>query len=195
MWLSNDKKQSVITVDSSDEEVLFASINIPEHYSIIVERYTRPFLRKAKGMLRIQEDAEDMVQETFVKIYIHAGTFQVQEGASFKSWAYKILVNNCLTHSSKLKKNRDRFCNINPEFEELLPDGNNQFEKYTTKEYILSVLSRMPDSFSVVLERYFIQGIPQKELAQAEGVTVSAVKTRIHRAKKEFKYIHDSLMK
>ena len=196
MWLSNDSKKKINDFKNApDEKVLFEAIKQPDLFQILVERYTAAFLRKAKTILHSNEDAEDMVQETFVKIYMHANKFQIIEGASFKSWGYKILINNCLTHSAKMKKNRDRFVNIDPEFEELLPDGNNSFEKYTTKEYILSIFSRMPDTFSEVLDKYYLQGVSQKELAQVEGVTVSAVKTRIHRAKKEFKNIQSELMK
>ena len=45
----------------------------------------------------------------------------------------------------------------------------------------------MPDPLAKVLEDYFIKGIPQKELAEQEGVSISAIKTRVHRAKKAFK--------
>ncbi|MCK5026908.1 MAG: RNA polymerase sigma factor [Candidatus Pacebacteria bacterium] len=187
----NDNIQKNIS-ELADEEVLFASIKDPHAFEELVDRYQDAFMRKAKKLLNTKENAEDAVQETFTKIYIYAGKFKVQEGASFKSWGYKILVNTCFTHGKKKKLHQERFALIDPEFEHLVADKHDQFESYTAKEHILSILSRMPDSLGKVLENYYIKGIPQKELAQEEGVSISAIKTRVHRAKKIFRSISGS---
>lgn len=175
-----------------DEEVLFRSQKDPRVFEVIVERYQEAFVRKAKQLLSTREDAEDAVQETFAKIYIHAGKFEVKDGATFKSWGYKILMNTCFTHGKKKKLHKERFSLIDPEFEHMIADRDDRFSSYTMKEYILSVLSRMPDSLGKVLEDYYIKGVPQKELADDEGVSISAIKTRIHRAKKVFREISNS---
>lgn len=176
----------------TDEEILFASHNDPRLFEVLVDRYQEAFIRKAKKILGSREDAQDVVQETFTKMYIYAGKFSVQEGATMKSWGYKILVNTCFTHSNKKKLHGERFSLIDPEFEHLLADKHDAFSTYTTKEYILSILSRMPDSLGKVLEDYYIKGVPQKELAEEEGLSISAIKTRIHRAKRVFKEIGNS---
>jgi len=49
------------------------------------------------------------------------------------------------------------------------------------------VFSKMPKHLAKVLHLHFIEGSPHKEIAEKEGVSVSAIKTRVHRAKKEFK--------
>ena len=193
MFLSESDNISKNISELADEEVLFASIKDPRVFEYLVDRYQDAFMRKAKKLLNTKENAEDAVQETFTKIYIYAGKFKVQEGASFKSWGYKILVNTCFTHGKKKKLHQERFSLIDPEFEHLVADKHDQFESYTAKEYILSILSKMPDSLGKVLEDYYIKGIPQKELAQEEGVSISAIKTRVHRAKKMFKKISNSL--
>ena len=177
-----------------DEEILVLAQKKPELFEELVDRYQDMFIRKALRITNKQEDAEDVVQETFVKIFVHADKFKVQEGASFKSWGYKILINTCFTHYKKLKLNRERFLQLDPELEVILPDKNSAFEKYTLSEYILSVTSKMPDSLGKVLEDYFIKGIPQKELAEQENVSISAIKTRVHRAKKLFKKISNSFI-
>jgi len=65
-----------------------------------------------------------------------------------------------------------------------------QFEKGENEDYIDSVLSRMPEHLGRVLKLHFIEGRPQEEIAKMEGVSVGAIKTRVHRAKKEFKKIN-----
>jgi RNA polymerase sigma-70 factor (ECF subfamily) len=124
---------------------------------------------------------------------MHADKFQVREGASFKSWAFKILYNTFFTKYQKQKKHKEAVYNIDPEFEELVRDTRDVHGEYTMHEYVISVFARMPESFSSVLRRYFLDGVSQKELAEEEGVTVSAIKTRIHRAKKSFKDTHNKM--
>ena len=190
----NTKKQINDFSSFPDEKILLLVQKKAELFEILVDRYQDAFIRKALRITGKQEDAEDVVQETFVKIFIYADKFRVQEGASFKSWGYKILINTCFTQYKKLKLNRERFLQLDPELEGILPDKNSAFEKYTLSEYILSVTSKMPDALGKVLEDYFIKGIPQKELAEQENVSVSAIKTRVHRAKKAFKKISNSFV-
>ena len=171
----------------ADEDVLVLSRREPSAFAVLTDRYSAAFLRKAMKYVGSKENAEDVVQETFTKIYMYSEKFTVQEGASFKSWGYKILVNTSLTKYQKLKREKNTFFYIDPELEHLLKDNHNEFEEYTIREYIVSTLSKLPTSFAEVLHKYFIEGVPQKEIAEEEGVSVSAIKTRIHRAKKEFK--------
>lgn len=173
-----------------DEEILALSIKSPSLFGILVDRYEEAFLRKARKIIRREEEAEDIVQEAFTRIYMNAARFKVQEGASFKSWAYKILINLTLTHYQKLKKEILATVEMDPELYEILPDLHvKDSEKETTRDYVASILSRMPGNLSKVLKLYFIDGVPQKEIAEAEGVSVGAIKTRICRAKKDFKKI------
>jgi DNA-directed RNA polymerase specialized sigma24 family protein len=52
----------------------------------------------------MQEEAEDIVQEAFTKIYINAAKFKKQEGAQFSSWGYRILINTALTTTPKKRR-------------------------------------------------------------------------------------------
>src|SRR5262245_59938532 len=88
----------------ADAELLALSIEKPAYFEEIVARYQRAFVRKAVSILRDDNDAYDAVQETFVRIYTAARRFKPQEGASFSSWAYKILVNQCYTAYKKKHK-------------------------------------------------------------------------------------------
>jgi RNA polymerase sigma-70 factor, ECF subfamily len=91
--------------NSSDEDVLRASIISPEVFEVLLERYEEAFLRKAKHIVYSHEDAQEVVQDTFTRIYIYADKFIPQTGASFSSWAYSILIHQCFTRYAKIKKN------------------------------------------------------------------------------------------
>jgi RNA polymerase sigma-70 factor (ECF subfamily) len=176
---------SIDVLTLTDEALLAHSLSHPTHFSEIMRRYEAPFLRKAESVLRNREDAEDVVQETFTKIYLHAKSFQVQEGASFKSWGYAILMNTAFTLYKKKKRKWAEGSELDPEWYEALPDlESKQFEKQELSDYLISLFSRMPEHFVRVLKLQFIEGKSQEEIAEAEGLTVGAVKTRVHRAKK-----------
>lgn len=177
-----------------DEELLAASVRDPKLFEIIVDRYQAAFQRKAETFARTAEDAEDIVQETFVKIYLHAGSFAVQEGATFKSWGYKILVNTALSHYRKHKRKNKETVELTDEMQEIIADPTSVFSGETAlSDYISSILVRMPESLSKVLELYFLRGMPQKEIARALDTSVGAVKARMFRAKQEFKKISATL--
>ncbi len=178
----------------SDEEVLSRSIIEPKLFEHIVVRYQEPFLRKARRILGDRVEVEDVVQETFTKIYVYGRKFTPQEGASFSSWAYRILMNTTFTEYQKLKRRGEMVAVIDDELLALAPDHSHlESEKDNFKDVVSSVLSRMPEPLARVLSLHFIDDLPQAEIAIELGTSVSAVKTRIHRAKKEFKKINEKL--
>jgi len=178
----------------SDEEVLAASVSTPSLFAILVRKYEDAFLRKAMGIVREREEAEDIVQEAFTKIYLNAGKFQKQEGASFSSWGYRILINTALTHYAKRKKQRLHTAELDEEIWALIPDKNlRQFEKKELSDLVASVLNRMPDAMARALSSFLLDGKSQEEMAAEEGVSVGAIKTRVHRAKAEFKRVYETI--
>lgn len=179
----------------SDEEVLARSVSEPDLFGVLLDRYQSAFLRKAESILRNREEAEDAVQEAFTKVYIAAPRFTVTEGGSFKSWAYRILMNTAFTKYQKRKREWARTAPLEPEVYETLPDLESRTsERFEATDYVLSVFARLPEHFERVLRLHFIDGKPQKEIAEMENLSVGAVKTRIHRAKEEFRKVAGTLV-
>lgn len=186
MMLAMEQTNTALELGNlKDEEVLVLSLSKPSVFSEIMRRYEAAFLRKAESVLKSREDAEDVVQETFTKMYLNARSFEVQEGASFKSWGYAILMNTAFTVYKKKKRVWDKSEVLDPEWYEVLPDlESRQFEKQELSDYLASLFSRMPEHFVRILKLQFIEGKSQEEIADIEGLSVGAVKTRVHRAKK-----------
>lgn len=171
----------------SDVEVLMASRTAPAAFEELVDRYEDAFLRKANSILYTREDAEEVVQDTFTRIYLYADRYTPQEGASFSSWGYMILTRLAFTRYQKMKKERGRTVALDPELYERLPDTSEFLEDLSIRDEVLVALARIPEAASRILRLQFIDGKSQEEIAELEGSTVSAVKTRVHRAKKLFK--------
>lgn len=180
--------------ERSDEEILALSVSHPSLFALLVRKYEEPFLRKAQGIIKDPQEAEDIVQEAFTKIYINAAKFKKQEGAQFSSWGYRILINTALTHYARKKKGWEREAQLDEEIWALIPDKNlRQFEKKELADLVASVLTRMPQPMARALSSFFIDGKTQEEIAETEGLSVGAVKTRVHRAKAEFKRIYETI--
>ncbi len=173
--------------DLSDEEVLVRSQAQPWLFRILVDRYEAAFMRKARSIIFNPLDAEEVVQDTFAKIYINADKFAPQEGAKFSSWAYRILMNTAFTRYQKLVKEGQRFQNIDPEFEQFIGEkkGHSAFEE--RRDGIDRVLERLPGNFAVVLRLHYLERWSHAAIADDTGENVGTIKARIHRAKEAFR--------
>lgn len=174
--------------DMSDEEALFGSIEKPSVFAVLVERYEEAFLRKARMIIKDDEEARDIVQEAFTKIYLAAPRFMRMPGASFKSWGYRIVINTAITH---YRARRKKGIMLSLDDEDVAASvGKEAFEAPVTREssdYVASILTRLPAHFSKILSLHFLEDMSHAEIARREGLSVSAVKARIHRAKQAFR--------
>ncbi len=149
-------------------------------FGLLVDRYQHAFLRKACYILHSNDLAEDAVQDTFLKIYKNGPKFEEKEGASFSSWAYRILTNTCYTYLAKKQVQLgdvDEFGSTDNSI------GNEEFS------LVHSTLARLPTKFSRLLSLYFLEDRSYQEIAEIEQVSLSAVKSGLHRAKKQFKEV------
>jgi len=173
--------------DWDDEKVLYASRSQPWLFVVIVRRYEEPFLRKAKSIIFNPLDAEEVVQDAFTKIYIHADKFEPQAGAKFSSWAYRILMNTAFTRYQKLVKEGQRFTNIDPEFEQFIGEQKLHSGFEEKRDGIERVLDKLPGHFAKVLRLHYLERWSHKDIADETGENVGTVKARIHRAKEAFR--------
>jgi len=175
----------------SDEEILQFSVSDPSLFEELVNRYQEPFLRKARSIVGNREEVNDIVQDTFTKMYINAGKFKGGEGSNFRAWGYKILCNTSFTYYQKLKKDNENVYCLDTEILEntLIGDDREKIEKSYFEKELVVLISQLPRNLSRVLRLHYLEGLPQKEIADLEGVSISAVKTRVHRAKKALKKV------
>ena len=170
----------------TDEEVLDLSMGNPVYFEVLVERYQTAFLRKSRSILKNKADAQDAVQDTFVKIYLKGNKFKKQEGASFSSWAYKILINTCFTAYSKQKRSQDFVSVLDNELMDILPDNfEKEFRTRVDIDEVLSYISKLPDIFRSVAQKFYVEGKSGQDIAQDLEISQNVVRTRLHRARKE----------
>lgn len=173
---------------AKDEIVLTASLKNPNLFGVLVDRYQDAFMRSAQRVVKTREDAEDIVQEAFAKIYKNAKKFKKQEGIEFKSWAYKVLVNTSYTFYQKLKKKQA----VSMEFFEtykydIMDEKDNFKADLETKEIIAKVLLELPEDLKRIVEMHYLKDLSYETISQQEKLSIPAIKMRLFRGRKLMK--------
>lgn len=171
--------------EMSDEALLSHSTTHPSAFEILVARYQSHFLERALYIVKTKDDAEDVVQDAFVRIYRFAPRFNESMG-SFKSWAMTILMNVARSRYQKKAKEWKRSASLTQEHYEALPAPSEK-DALQAKDIITRALEHVPEDIARILRLAFIEELPYSVIAEREGIQVGAVKTRVHRAKKVLK--------
>jgi RNA polymerase sigma-70 factor (ECF subfamily) len=156
----------------------------------LVKRYDRNVFRIANHITHSREDAEDVVQEAFLKAYSNLEKFQEQ--SKFYTWLVRIAVNEALM---KLRKRRpERFVSLDEDVkteDDSLPrevaDWSPNPEQLYNQEELRDILSRtiqgLPPTFRTVFVLRDVEGLSTEETAEALELSVPAVKSRLLRAR------------
>lgn len=175
---------------AKDEALLAASQEYPDLFSILVDRYQAAFLRFAGRILNSKEEAEDVVQEAFLKIYRHADQLQEGPNSKFKSWAYKIVFNTALTRYRSLKKRMGQVTYLDTFLYETL--GSKDFQEDLDAEiFVKEILAKMPNDFRELLELHYLQGLSYDQISEKKNITIPALKMRLFRARELFRNLHN----
>mgnify|MGYP001558278247 CR=1 FL=1 len=139
-----------------------------------------------------QVEAEDIVQETFAKIYLNARKFKKRPGIEFKSWAWRILVNTSLTHYRKLKKTFGDVGYLdellaNDEDAEAIFAMEDNMDRDERIENVREIIEQMPTEAAELLRAHYVDDRPYVEIAKKHKITVGALKMKLFRARKVLK--------
>jgi RNA polymerase sigma-70 factor, ECF subfamily len=159
-------------------------------FTQLVNRYSRKVFRLAKHITQNNEDADDVLQDTFLKAYEHLGEFQEQ--SKFYTWIVRITVNESLM---KLRKRRagkivslDEPVDTGEEIitREIAVWDDNPEQRYSLKE-MHEILEQAVDGLAPIFRTVFvlrdIDELSTEETASALGISVPAVKSRLLRAR------------
>ncbi len=181
-----EPKTNVALEEAADEAVVVAANEYPELFSILVDRYQKPFLRLAERILNSKEEAEDAVQDAFLKIYRFSGQLRQEKDSKFKSWAYKIVFNTALTRYRKAKKRLGDMEYLDTFLYETLRDEDVESE-INSKILVKEIMERMPEDFREVLELHYLKDLSYAEISAKKNITIPALKMKLFRAREIFR--------
>jgi len=178
-------------VVKEDEPVLVAAAKSGDitAFETLVGRYERKIFRLAQNITQNREDAEDVMQEAFLKAYEHLGEFQ--GNSRFYTWLVRIAVNQALM---KLRKRRPNQISLDEEVdtgEELMPrevqdwgpSPEDRYKQSEVADILATTISELDPSFRIVFQLRDIEELSTEETAEALGLSVAAVKSRLLRAR------------
>jgi len=161
-----------------------------EAFSDLVKRYDRNVFRIAQHITHNEEDAQDVVQEAFLKAYTNLAQFQ--GNSKFYTWLVRIAVNEALM---KLRRRRsDKTVSIDEDVEteegsmprEVADWTPNPEQLYGTSELgdiLKKTIQGLPPGFRTVFVLRDVEGLSTEETAEMLGLSIPAVKSRLLRAR------------
>jgi len=150
-------------------------------FTAIVEAYYSRCLRFAQSMLRNPDDAEDMVQETFVRLYRALPRYE--ERQRFESWLFQILGNCCRTANTTFHRQDARTIDDGEVLTRLpSPDAADLSFDREWGDDVRRALADVPDYNREIFLLHYIEGFAYDEIERMTGIKQSALKMRVKRA-------------
>jgi RNA polymerase sigma-70 factor, ECF subfamily len=178
-------------VVKDDESTLVAAAKTGDiqAFETLVSRYERKIFRLTQNITQNREDAEDAMQEAFLKAYEHLGGFQ--GNSRFYTWLVRIAVNQALM---KLRRRRNNVVSLDEEVdtgedtmprdvEDWGPSPEERYQQSELGEILSKVIGELDPPFRIVFQLRDIEQLSTEETAEALGLSIPAVKSRLLRAR------------
>jgi RNA polymerase sigma-70 factor (ECF subfamily) len=163
-------------------------------FSDLAMEYMPALYTAAMRMTRNPADAEDLVQETYLKAYRAFASFEL--GTNLKAWLYRILTNTYI-NMYRAKKRRPEIADVEDVedlylYRRLSGDGaaglgrsaeDEALERFTDTD-VKAAIESLPESFRMAVLLADVEGFSYKEIAEITDVPIGTVMSRIHRGRK-----------
>lgn len=152
----------------------------------------------AYRMSRNRQDAEDLLQETYLRAYKYYDKFQ--EGTNFKAWLFKILKNTFINRYRKRQRQplRNSFDEIEGAFEFRLLESPLTARRATPEEELMvgaldqdvqQALEALPEDYRTAVEMADLQGLSYREIADQLGIPLGTVMSRLYRGRRKLEAV------
>lgn len=176
--------------ERSDHELVLATLKHKEAYGLLIERYEAPLLRYIRRLTNVSdEDAEDLLQEVFIKAYQNLR--DVDPKQSFSAWIYRIARNHVISNFRKRHVRPEGHAKeINDHvFDALLADfsEDREFDKDVLRSQLVEIFGKLDKKYLDVLILKYFQEKSYEEIAYIMQKPSGTIATLLNRAKKQFR--------
>lgn len=179
--------QSYLYMTKTDDQYYITKIvaGDTKAFAVLVDRYKDLVFTLALRMLKNREEAEEVAQDTFIKVFKSLSKFKGD--SKFSTWIYRITYNSCL---DVLKKYKQEYSTVVlDEFSEReLATLDNAFDALAEKEQRQAIddcLDRLPKEDSFLLTLYYFEEQSLDEISKIVGLTANNVKVKLFRGRKK----------
>lgn len=162
-------------------------------FSDVFGDYQHPIYNYLLRMTQNKAAAEDLTQETFMRVYRNLSSFRGE--ASLSTWIYRIATNVCLDH---FKRSGNRLAASAVSMDEIEFEGEWVADRISTSpekladqsemsECVQSFIQRLSPSYRAALVLHDLQGLKNREIADVLDIPLSTVKIRLHRARNKLR--------
>ena len=171
--------------EASDAELVVAALaGNTQAFDVLVNRYRRAMLTVAQQILRNYADAEDVVQDAFLRAF--EALPQLTDLNRFGAWLHSITRNRALRYHknvSRYQPEEDMEIHLNRVSNTSETDPAHIVEQESTQQAVRDAIQGMPDDYQVVIQLYYWAEMPQKRIAEFLSLPLTTVKWRLHKAK------------
>ena len=154
-------------------------------FTVLVDRYKDLVFTLGLRMLKNREEAEEVSQDTFIKVYRSLNKFKGD--SKFSTWIYKVAYNSCLDQIKKNKKHQNNV-KINEFTQYQIKTIDNAFDVLVEEErnqMIQNCLNLLPSEDSFLLTLYYFEEHSLEEIAKIVGLNANTVKVKLFRSRKK----------
>jgi RNA polymerase sigma-70 factor (ECF subfamily) len=177
--------------DAGESDLILAALaNDPNAFRAIMRRHNQRLFRIARGVVRDDSIAEDVVQEAYLLAFRHLKEFRGQ--SSLSTWLHRIVLNEELGRVRQSARRHEIVIPTDGSGAQILNFPSNSSlddpEKTMAQRQILRLVEEatdeLPDEFRLVFIARVIEGMSVEETAELLGIRPETVRTRLHRARK-----------
>lgn len=172
----------------SDEDVAVAvQSGHTEQFGVLVERYEQKMKRYARRFLFGYDDAEDLVQDVFIKAFVNIRSFNVKR--RFSPWLYRIAHNEFITAIKRKKREPLPFFDPDVLFPHPVSreTADRDLLDRELKEMVEACLDRIDAKYREPIVLYFFEELSYEEIADVLGIPISTVGVRLKRGKEQLR--------
>ena len=168
--------------DLSDEELMIR-IQSSDHeaFSLLVMRHTKMFYAAAYRMYPYQDEAEDIVQEAFLKLWRKPDMWKTGKGAKFTTWFYRVVTNLAIDYARKKKDSKGS--DVLDRITDNTPDQQDMMEGDEQQKLLEDAIQELPERQKMALNLCFYEELSNKEAAEIMDIGVKALESLLMRAK------------
>ncbi len=168
----------------SDQEIIDSVLrgNVND-YATLINRYKNKAFSLLLRMLRNRMEAEEALQDSFLKAYRNLGSFRKE--SAFGTWLYKIVYNTAITriNSRQSKSDKSLVSIDDASLRELRYSG----ESNSKTEILDELIDQLPANYAAVINLFYTGGYSCEEIAELTSNSVSNVKVLLHRSRTALK--------
>jgi RNA polymerase sigma-70 factor (ECF subfamily) len=170
-------------LDDDDRLLDRLAANDQAAFRLLVERHIDRAFSVALRVLGNSADAEDVVQDTMLKVWTHRGQWQ-QGRAKFSTWLYRVVTNRCID-----LRRQPRTDNVDavPEPADAQPDAVTTIQRDEVSVLLEAAMQRLPEQQRIAVILSYHQSMSNGEIAEVMETTVSAVESLLKRGRQQLR--------